>query len=299
MSKKGGLGRGLDSLLPSASSNHDEETSYFLCSVDSIFPNPYQPRKEFDAAGLDELANSIREKGVIQPLIVHREDGKQGSYFLIAGERRWRASKMAGLTEVPVIVKDATSEDLLELALIENIQRQDLNPIEEAEAYQKLTSGFGLTQGETAKRVGKMRTTVANMLRLLKLPQYIKNDITQGKITAGHARTLLCAIDDADALKKLRDEIIDQSLSVRQTERLLKEYKEKGQKPARSARKSAGSIARPYSRALANALHSYLGSPAKIIQRGARGKIVVEYLSPKDLERIMGLIIRGQEQTCQ
>jgi ParB family chromosome partitioning protein len=296
MSIQSGLGRGLDALLPGTDNDPAENAPYFLCPVESINPNPYQPRKEFDQAGLEELADSIREKGVIQPLIVLKEDGGKDGFFLIAGERRWRASKLAGLAEVPVLVKDVSPDDLLELALIENIQRQDLNPIDEAEAYSRLINDFGLTQEETARRVGKMRTTVANMLRLLKLPGSIKDDIVTNKLTVGHARCLLNVIDDAEALKRLRNEIISKNLSVRQTEELIKSHKKIGTRQNRPPKRQAGSIAKPYSRALANAMHNYLGSPARIVQNGSQGKIEITYSSPQDLERILGLIITDQEK---
>ncbi len=193
-------------------------------------------------------------------------------------------------------VKDVSLGDQLELALIENIQRQDLNPIDEAEAYSRLINDFGLTQEETARRVGKMRTTVANMLRLLKLPDSIKNDIVNNKLTVGHARCLLSVIDDAEALQRLRKEIVSKNLSVRQTEELLKSHKKTGSGKKRPPKRKTGSIAKPYSRALANALHSYLGSPTRIVQNGTQGKIEVTYASPQDLERILGLIIKDQEQ---
>jgi ParB family chromosome partitioning protein len=296
MSIQSGLGRGLDALLPGSDNDSAEDAPYFLCPVESINPNPYQPRKDFDQASLEELADSIREKGVIQPLIVHKEDENKDGFFLIAGERRWRASQLAGLTEVPVLVKDVSLGEQLELALIENIQRQDLNPIDEAEAYSRLINDFGFTQEETARRVGKMRTTVANMLRLLKLPDSIKNDIVANKLTVGHARCLLSVIDDAEALQRLRKEIVSKNLSVRQTEELIKSHKKTGSGKNRPPKRKTGSIAKPYSRALANALHSYLGSPARIVQNGTQGKIEVTYASPQDLERILGLIIKDQEK---
>jgi len=295
MSMKSGLGRGLDALLPGTGDGQEGEAPYFLCPIESIYPNPYQPRTDFDQNGLEELADSIRAKGVIQPLIVRKEDGGKEGFLLIAGERRWRASKLAGLHEVPVLVKDVARDDLLELALIENIQRQDLNPIDEAEAYNRLINEFGLTQEETARRVGKMRTTVANMLRLLKLPDSIKNDIVNDRLTVGHARCLLSVVNDTESMKQLRNEIISKNLSVRQAEELIKNHKKTGTRQDRSQKKISGTIAKPYSRALANALHTYLGSPARIVQNGPQGKIVINYASPQDLERIMGLIIKDRE----
>jgi ParB family chromosome partitioning protein len=295
MSMKSGLGRGLDALLPGTGDGPEGEAPYFLCPIESIYPNPYQPRKDFDQASLEELADSIREKGVIQPLIVLKDDGGDKGFLLIAGERRWRASKLAGLTEVPVLVKDVAPDNILELALIENIQRQDLNPIDEAEAYSRLINEFNLTQEETARRVGKMRTTIANTMRLLKLPDSIKNDIVNDTLTVGHARCLLSIGDDPESMMLLRNEIVAKSLSVRQTEDLIKNHKKIGTRPDRSLKRPLGNIAKPYSRALANALHTYLGSPATIVQNGPQGKIVIHYSSPQDLERIMGLIIKDRE----
>jgi ParB family chromosome partitioning protein len=297
MNSKGGLGRGLDSLLPTAM-DQEENDSYFFCPVDAITPNPYQPRKEFNPATLAELSESIREKGMIQPLTVLKKDGNEGGYLLITGERRWRASIMAGLTEVPVIVRNASSEDLLEMALIENIQRQDLNPIEEAEAYQKLTTDFGLTQKELAKKVGKMRTTIANMLRLLNLPDYLKKDIIDNRLTAGHARALLSVINDQEVLRKFRNEIIARGLSVRQAEQLIKKFKDAASAPSKDKTDDlSNDEANPYGKTLANTLRSYLGSPTKILARGARGRIIVEYNSPEDLERITALILKDSEIT--
>ena len=287
-----GLGRGLDSLLPGVERELEENDGFFLCPVNSIQPNPYQPRKIFDPTGLDELTHSIKAKGVIQPLIVRRNDTAKKGFFLITGERRWRASKMAGLKKVPVIIKDVSANDLLELALIENIQRQDLNPIEEAEAYSKLANNFNLTQMEIAKRVGKKRTTITNMLRLLKLPDFVKNDIQEGTLSMGHARCLASIMNDAKLLKKIRADILSKGLSVRQTEDMVTRYKKNGSGQKSRIKKPAGAIARPYSRALTNALNTYLGTNAKIRQRGSQGKIEVEYSSPEDLERILKLIIK-------
>lgn len=295
MSRKNALGRGLDSLLPATESVRQEESPFFHCPIDAIAPNPYQPRKEFDPEGLQELADSIREKGVIQPLIVLKNNDQAESFLLITGERRWRASRLAGLTEVPVVLKDAATEDLLEMALIENIQRQDLNPLEEAEAYNRLINELGLTQEETAKRVGKERSTVTNMLRLLRLPEYAKSDLVCGTLSMGHARALLSLADDEIAVKALRDEIIANDLSVRQTEALIKENKKDVGKGGVRKKKASAAIPLPYCRALANALGSYMGARTRIVQNGTQGTVHIEYTSPVDLERILGLIMKGQE----
>jgi ParB family chromosome partitioning protein len=215
MSKKTGLGQGVSLLFG------EEREKFFECNINKIVPNKFQPRTNFNPGDLQELADSIREKGVIQPLIV--TSGSDDNFELIAGERRLRASKLAGLSRVPVILVDIDNEDtLLELALIENIQRTDLNAIEEAEAYKKLIEKFGYTQEETAKRVGKQRSTVTNMLRLLKLPDIVKGDITNGLLTEGHGRALVKLVDDPLKLQEIRNVIIKNGLSVRQTEKMIK-----------------------------------------------------------------------------
>jgi len=291
MNKRSALGRGLNALLP-ASGPEENDPSYFFCPIGSIYPNPYQPRREFNPEGLEELADSIREKGVIQPLVVLKEDGERGGFFLVAGERRLRASKIAGLKEVPVVVKDVSSEDLLELALIENIQRENLNPLEEAAAYDRLLNEFGLTQEEIAQKVGKERSTVTNTLRLLKLPESIKNDLMRGTLSVGHARVLLGISEDELVIKALRDEIVSGSLSVRQAEALVKSHKTGAEKSGKRNKKQRGLIPKPYCRALTNALFNYLNAATRIVQNGSQGKVEIEYKTAEDLERIMGLIIK-------
>lgn len=283
------LGRGLNALLPDS----EEETSidfslpYFICPLDSIRPNPFQPRKDTKNWDLDGLADSIREKGVLQPLIVRKSD--DSGYELIAGERRLRAAKLAGLDKVPVIVKDVSDNDTLELALIENIQRQDLNPLEEAEAYQKLTLDFGLTQEDVAVRVGKERSTVTNALRILQLPDYAKQDIIDGVLTAGHARVLL-GLPDAEAVKNLRNEIVSKGLSVRQTEKEAGVIKKGRGRPGR--KKTPNQISRQACQAITDNLSAYLNVRTKIVQKGKSGKLVIEYSSEGDLKRLLELIAR-------
>ena len=292
MLKRNGLGKGLSSLLPQESENAGGDGPYLVCPLDDIEPNHYQPRKEMDDDALRQLAASIGEKGILQPLVVRPKE--EGGYELIAGERRWRAARLAGLQEVPVLVKDVSHSDRLELALIENIQRQNLNPMEEAEAYYRLMTEFSLTQEEVAKRVGKERPTVANTLRLLQLPDFAKKDLSAGIITMGHARALL-SLDDPEEIRALRDEIVDKGLSVREAEKRAKSRKQ--------ARKPSGNgatlVATPqdtlpesYCSALTNDLVRYLGAKAKIVQSGQRGKIEVEYYSADDLERLLSLIIK-------
>lgn len=287
MAKTTGLGQGVGLLF----GNEDVE-KYFECNIEKIFPNKFQPRLHFDESELQELADSIRENGVIQPLIVTNSEAK-GCYDLIAGERRLRASKIAGLTTVPVVVMDITKEDtLLELALIENIQRTDLNPIEEAEAYQNLINKCGYTQEETAKRVGKKRSTVSNMLRLLNLPDFVKNDLMEGVLSEGHARALLRLSDDIPAMREVRDLILKKALSVRQTEKIVRKATAVSTRtaPASTIRESA-ELPATYCKALINQLTNRLSSKVCINQNGPRGKIEIEYYSVDDLERLISVIM--------
>lgn len=220
MLKKGGLGKGMAALLQVAEVA-DEKSSYFICPIEKIRPNRNQPRKYFAADKLEELAASIREQGIIQPLVVTRKDD---SYEIIAGERRWRAAQKAGLHEIPVVIREASEDAVLELALIENIQRQDLNAIEEAQAYRSLVEHFGISQEDVAQRVGKNRTTVTNALRLLKLPEEVQRDIVEERLTMGHARALL-ALENLELIEKARHEIFTRQLSVRATEDLVRRLK--------------------------------------------------------------------------
>ncbi len=293
MIKKSSLGKGLGALLPEKGADLGAEETFFLCAIDDISTNPYQPRRDFDNKKLKEMAASIAEKGLIQPLIVRRAEGEGSEYQLIAGERRWRAARLAGLKEVPVAVKDVSGVDLLELALIENIQRQDLNPLEESAAYDKLMVEFGMSQKEVALKVGKDRSTVANAVRLLQLPGFVRKEIATGKISAGHARALLKLGDDLSAMEKLHNEILRHNLSVRQTEDLAKKIKEGGEtREERRGKRKGGTMPRPYCRTLINALESYLNGPVKIVQSGSQGKLEIVYESAEDLERILSLIIK-------
>ena len=222
MHKKGGLGRGMASLLPAAAIADD--ASYFLCPIEQIRPNKNQPRKRFAAEALEELAASIKAQGIIQPLVVTK---REGGYEIIAGERRWRAAQRAGLREVPVVIRDVADEAVLELALIENIQREELNVIEEAEAYRTLVELFGIAQDEVARRVGKSRTTITNTLRLLRLPDDVRQDLVEQRMTMGHARALL-GLDDPSLIQRARHEIIAKQLSVRAAEELVNRLKRGG-----------------------------------------------------------------------
>ena len=282
------LGKGLNALLPTDMDveSAGSTTEYFQCPIYKISANPYQPRQEMDEQRLQELAESIRTKGVIQPLLVrHGENG----YELIAGERRLRAARIAGLDQVPVLVREAEPEDRLELALIENLQRQNLNPIEEGLAYRQLATEFSLTQEEIAARVGKERSTVANAIRLLQLPDYAQSDIRTGALSMGHGRVLLSLKDDTQK-RELRDAIIAKSLSVRQSEQLAAKLKKTGT-PRRKKKEVRKPIPESYCQTLSNEFVSYLGNKSRIIQQGDRGKIEIEYYSLDDLERLHKLIL--------
>lgn len=292
--KKKVLGRGLGALIgagagsgsPAAASGVPaaEEAGrerFFLCPVDDIEPGTTQPRKRFDSAALAELADSIRENGVIEPLIVRKVSG---GYELIAGERRLRASKLAGLAEVPVVVIDATDMQTLEFAIIENIQREDLNAIEEAEAYRSLMD-FGLSQDEVAKKVGRERATVANYLRLLKLPHEIKEEIIKGAISMGHARAIL-SVDGHSAQSELCRKVIVKGLSVRETERLANGggAEKAGKKPGR-ARAVDSAIA-----SLEDELRDIFGTKVAVKDNRGRGRIEISYFSADERERVLELM---------
>ena len=286
MQKRNPLGRGLDALLPSEEVfGAQPQESYFLCPLEAIRANPYQPRRRIDEGELKELTNSIKEKGLLQPLVVR--EISPGTYELIAGERRWRAAQLAGLDRVPVVIKDVSPAEVLELALIENIQRADLNPLEEAEAYARLIDEFGLTQEEVARRVGKDRSTVANFLRLLKLPGYLQEDLLEGRLSMGHARALL-AVKDPSRQRQLRDMVLEKGLSVRQLERLVATTPE-----TRSRAVSED----PNLRALSEELSHILGSRVRIISGRKKGRLLIEFSSPDEFERIVARLrgLKGED----
>lgn len=284
------LGRGVGALLPEDSL--EEADRFFMCDIEKISANPNQPRSHFDAEKLQQLADSIREKGVIQPLLVSRSSDNR--YVLIAGERRLRAAKLAGRDEVPVVVMDKGSDnESLELALIENIQRHDLNPIEEAVAYTRLMEEFHLTQDEVARKVGRQRSTITNVLRLLQLPKSVQEDVVQGVLSEGHARVLLRIKEQPEQLREVRDRIVSQGLSVRAAERLC------AAKPAALAATKSEAAAAPteelpksYCAALVNQLTNQLHTKVRIVQQGKRGKLEIEYYSSDDLDRLVSLLTR-------
>ena len=276
MAKRKALGRGLSALFPDTVIAETDK-GFFYCPIESISPNPYQPRQNFSDSELIELADSIKEKGVIQPILVSRiKDGFQ----LIAGERRWRAAQKAGLDKIPVLIRDVSPAETLELALIENIQRKDLNPIEESSAYQELIEKFHLTQEALSKRVGKDRSTIANFLRLLKLPAIIQQDLIDGRLTTGHARVLV-TMESLSAQMEIRDRIIKKSLSVRQTEDLVRKIVTL-KKP-----KSPKTETDHYIDSLSKDLQNSLGTKVVIKRKGKKGKIIIEFYSDEDLGRLI------------
>ena len=280
--KRIALGKGLGALLPEL--GQAEPKTLLYCGIEEILPNRSQPRKHFDETKLQELAESIKEKGILEPLIVRRTE--QG-YELIVGERRWRAAQKAGLKQVPVLVKEAQRREALEISLIENLQREDLNPIEEAQAFKQLIEEFNISQEDLSKRVGKDRTTVNNTLRLLKLPMEVRDHLLQDRITSGHARAIL-SLDNRERQKELCDLIIKRGLSVREAEAMAKRWSEKSKKSVAPA-KNKGDLESQLS-SLQDSMRKYLGTRVHISQKGKRGKIEIEYYSLEDLERIVEAI---------
>ena len=279
--RRRGLGRGLDSLIRGGISA-DETTGVVSVDIDALEPNPLQPRTTWDDDDLSELASSIREHGVIQPLIVTTAAGAV-PYQIIAGERRWRAARLAGLSAIPVLVREVTTAGALELALVENVQRADLNAIEEAIAYRHLNDEFGLTQEQIAQRVGKSRAAIANTIRLLDAPEPVQQAVVNGAITAGHARALLSLPDSTAQLDVLR-QIIEQGLNVRQTEQLVKRMR--SEKPA----KPRAQRLTPDERAIQDRLQHTFGTKVDL-QRGRRGgRIVIHFYSDEELTGILGRI---------
>jgi ParB family chromosome partitioning protein len=270
--RRSGLGRGLDALIPNLQPSVDE------VDIDLIAPNPLQPRTVFDPEGISELSESIREHGIIQPLIVSRSDAGR-AYQLIAGERRLLAARQAGLTRVPVIVKEASPQALLELALVENLQRQDLGALEEAAAFRRLVDEFALTQEAVAVRVGRSRSSVANSLRLLTLPDEIQASLARGEITAGHARALL-GIDDPTEQRRTWQRIVQGGLTVRDAEALAKQQTPRP-RPART-RPRAPDLA-----ALEERLRSSLGTRVDLTQGRKGGRLTVHYYSSEELEALV------------
>ncbi len=283
---KRALGRGLSALIPQASVPVQGElppsTGIARIPVERIQRDPAQPRRTFDEAKLRELAESIRTQGVIQPVLVRRDGA---DYRLIAGERRWRAAQLAGLHDVPAVVRDVTAAEAFELALVENLQRTDLNPLEEAEGYRRLIQEFGLTQDQVGERVGRDRTSVANALRLLQLPDGVKELLASGALGMGHARALL-GMGTGSALVEAAERIVREQLSVRETERIVRTARVPSAAPSR---KPAGSTA---ARAVVEDLQRRLGTKVRLEDRGGKGTLEIDFFSYEDLERILALLRR-------
>ncbi len=284
--KRKGLGRGLDIMIPEQIKENEPENKDVsretLVHISEIEPNKSQPRKRFDEDALQELADSIKQYGIIQPLIVQKQDKY---YEIIAGERRWRAARIAGLKELPVIIKDYTQQEIVEIALIENIQREDLNPIEEALAYQRLIQEFNLKQDELADRVSKSRVTVTNSMRLLKLDERVQQMLIDEMLSSGHARTLL-PIEDKEKQYIIACKVFDEKLSVRETEKLIKHILTE-----KVPKEVAATDERDYIyRDLEDKIRNIIGTKVTIQKKQKnRGKIEIEYYSDEELERIIEL----------
>lgn len=288
MDKRPALGKGLSALIPDAA---EPRTSSLEIDIDRLSPSTYQPRRAFDDTRLEDLARSIKSNGVIQPIVVRRVADR---FHIIAGERRWRAAQKAGLLRVPVVIRDVAAGEersLLEMALIENVQREDLNPIDEALAYRRLTDDFHLTQDDIAAAVGKDRATVANVLRLLKLPEDVRADVAAGTLSMGHARALLALTAEADQRRLARD-VIARSLSVRETESLIRKIAE-----ATRSRTEEAAPAVPqdvHTKAAEDKLKLLLGTRVRIVRQGAKGRIEIEFASEDELIRIYDHLTDGR-----
>ena len=286
--RKKALGKGLDALIPDMSS-FDEPTKkvasedYFQCDIELIQPNPLQPRSRFSEEELIGLVDSIKSQGILQPLLVRTADF---GYELVAGERRLRAAKLADLETVPVMVKKISDAQMLEVSIVENIQRENLNPIEEAEGYHRLMTEFGLTQERAAERVGKSRSAVANFLRLRQLADPIKNSILDGKLSMGHARAIL-GVSNSALQNKVFKEVITRQLSVRQTERLVKRLKEESEN---IKKKETPSSLDNQLKLLCEGLSRHFGTKVQIKRNGKRGRVEIEFYSDDDLERLLELL---------
>lgn len=293
MSKKFGLGKGLNALIPedtilSTLENKTEknqeikEKGSILIDINLIKSNEDQPRKSFDDEKIMELAESIKSNGIIQPLILRKDNNE---YIIVAGERRWRAAKSIGIKEVPAIIMDLTEKQVLEISLIENIQREDLNSIEEATAYKKLINDFSLTQEQLSKRIGKSRVAITNTLRLLNLSDDVQQYIIEGVISEGHGRALL-AITDSKLQCELAQNVIDDKLSVRELEMQIRKLKDNSGRSKSKSRKENN----PYYKDLTERLENYFGTKVNITNKNNKGKIEIEYYSEEDLQRILEII---------
>jgi ParB family transcriptional regulator, chromosome partitioning protein len=285
MAQRKALGRGLNALLGTPDLETDQ-----LREIDTerIIPNSHQPRKNFDEDALNELANSIREHGIVQPIVVRPLE--DGFFQLIAGERRWRASQRAGLARLPAVVRDAAEDSALELALIENLQREDLNPMEEAQAYERLITDFGLTQEDVARRVGKNRATIANMLRLLRLPPEVQQWLRENRLTTGHAKALL-SLSDLDAILDSAKKIIQGNYSVRQAEALVARHANNSLKDDPAGGRGAVD---PNVKAAIHALEQALGTKVTVQESGGKGKIELHFFSFEEMNRLYEGLLRAK-----
>jgi ParB family chromosome partitioning protein len=285
MAQRKALGRGLSALLGTPDLEQADQLREI--DIDRILPNSHQPRKHFEENALNELADSIREHGVVQPIVVRPLE--DGFFQLIAGERRWRAAQIAGLSRVPAVIREAGEHDVLELALIENLQREDLNPIEEAQAYDRLISEFSLTQEEVARRVGKNRTTIANMLRLLRLPPEVQQWLRDNRLTTGHAKALL-SLNDLNAILDSARKIIQGNYSVRQAEMLVSRY---ANNPA-GKDDSAGNAETvdPNVKAAIHTLEQVLGTKVTVQENGGKGRIELHFFSFEEMNRLYEGLLR-------
>ena len=293
MAARKGLGKGIDAMISGDNTKTKQVVKEVVKEVDTIDinkiePNNNQPRKNFNEDKIHELAESIKQHGLIEPLIVQK--GKKGFYTIIAGERRWRAAKLAGVKEIPVVVKDYSDQQVMEIALIENIQREDLNAIEEAEAYDRLIRDFNLKQDEVAERVSKSRVAITNSLRLLKLDERVREMIIEDKIKSGHARALL-GVSDGDEQYKLAVMIFDNSMSVRETEKMVKKYLADKKKPVKEVREKDTQTELIY-KDYEEKLKSVIGTKVNINNKGkGKGKIEIEYFSADEFDRIMTMMM--------
>ena len=279
MAKKGGLGTGLDALFQD-NSPIESEKSIITLSINEVEPNREQPRKEFNEGALTELSKSIEKNGIIQPILVRPKAG--GSYQIVAGERRWRAARMAGLTEIPVVIREMSDEEAAVFALIENLQREDLNPVEEAEGIRSLIEEFGMTQEEAADRVGKSRTAVTNTLRLLKLPENILSMVAKGKITVGHARALI-SLEDEGRMIKIANAVMENNLTVREVEKMVKAALS-GEKASPKKREKKRD---QFYDEVELALTQTLGRQVKIyLSKGGKGTLEFEFFGKEDLNKL-------------
>lgn len=290
MSKKFGLGKGLNALIPEDTvilepkkgKDKNDDNGYSLIDINLIKSNESQPRKSFDDEKIMELAESIKSNGIIQPLILRKD---KDEYIIVAGERRWRAAKYIGIKEIPSVIMDLTEKQILEISLIENIQREDLNSIEEAIAYKNLISDFDLTQEQLSKRIGKSRVAITNTMRLLNLSEDVQQYIIEGVISEGHGRALL-AITDSKLQCELAQNVIDDKLSVRELEFLIRKLKTKSEPSKSKAKKETN----PYYKEVIEKLENYFGTKVNVTNKNNKGKIEIEYYSEEDLQRILEII---------